>query len=141
MTVLPFDTDPEALVRQRVAALQRGEFGLVYDSYHSDSPFRRQFPDRDEYIAFARKEIAGRIRIERFRVLRRRCAGEKCELIFHQLVRSESGFQESFELALLLREDGRWRYLGSSRLDRSLYRGAVEQLDFADFDRSGVVFF
>ncbi len=141
MTVIPFAPDPETLVRQRIDALHRGAFGFIYDSYHPDSPFRRHFPEREDYLAFARQEIAGRIHIERFRLLRSRKTQERAELIVHQLVRAGGGFQESFERVVLLRHKGHWRYLGSSRLDRSQYHGRIEDLDFEDFERRGVVFF
>ncbi|GAB4164010.1 MAG: hypothetical protein Tsb0017_00600 [Geothermobacteraceae bacterium] len=141
MRVVPFDADPETLLRQRIDAFRRGEFGFIYDSYHSEAPFLRQFPDREDYLSYAREEIAGRITIERFRLLRSRSSGDRAELIFHQLLRGEGGYQESFEMAVLLREGGLWRYLGSSRMDRSHYRGRVEDLDFDHFDQCGVVFF
>ncbi len=135
MTVVPLlpAADPEALLRQRVAAFRRGDFGFIYDSYHPEAPFRQQFPDREDYLRFAGEEIAPRVRIARFRILKTRRQQGKAEVIFHQLLFSSAGAQESFELALLEMVDDCWCYWGSQRLDRAGFRGRPEDLDFADF--------
>ncbi|TYO99588.1 hypothetical protein EDC39_102111 [Geothermobacter ehrlichii] len=126
--------DPETLVRQRVEAFRRRDFGFIYDSYHPEALFRQQFPDRDGYLRYAKEEIASQMRIERFRILKARQRQERAEVIFHQLLMTASGAQESFEMALLERIGGRWLYLGSQRMDRAMFQGRPEELGFADFE-------
>ena len=45
---------PSELIIARSEAFARGDFGFIFDTYHSESNFRRQFPDRDEYLEFGK---------------------------------------------------------------------------------------
>jgi len=45
-------TSPSQFILARVDAFKRCDFGFIFDSYHRDSNFRRQFADRDEYIRY-----------------------------------------------------------------------------------------
>mgnify|MGYP006926386942 CR=1 FL=1 len=43
---------PSELIMARTEAFASGDFGFIYDSYHPESNFRRQFPDRGEYCRY-----------------------------------------------------------------------------------------
>ncbi|MBW2688372.1 MAG: hypothetical protein JRC99_00390, partial [Deltaproteobacteria bacterium] len=51
------DYTPPELILARSQAFSRGDFGLIYDSYHSESNFRRQFTERDEYLEFGKASL------------------------------------------------------------------------------------
>lgn len=125
---------PTELIAARVEAFRRGDFGFIFDSYHPDSFFREQFPERSAYLAFAAEHLAGRIRIECCRILREELGASVARVIFYQRIQVAGEVQETFELARLYREQGRWFYHSSQKLSREEFAGAPEQLDFIHFD-------
>jgi len=126
---------PEQLIEQRVVAVGCGDFEFIYDSYHPQAPFLQQFSQRQEYLDFAEEQIHGHCHIESCRILRQRLDEERAELILHQLLRIDAGYQETLERAELLLFEGDWRYLGSLRMNRAEYSGPLAGIDFSDFDR------
>jgi SEC-C motif-containing protein len=137
VALVPVASTPQDVVRSRVEAFQQGDFGFIYDSYHPAAPFLEQFPDRDEYLDYALTEIASSCVIERFRVLTETGDARTARVIFQQLLKLASGYQESFELAHLEFSAGRWLYLGSDRISRGDFRGRPEDLREEDFARVG----
>jgi len=126
---------PTELIIARVAAFRREDFGFIYDSYHPDSFFREQFDDRAAYLAFAAEHLAGRIRIERCRILREEIGVSVARVIFYLRIAVAGDVQETFELARLYREPEGWLYHSSQKLGREEFPGAPEQLDFEHFDQ------
>ncbi|WP_429885095.1 hypothetical protein [Geoalkalibacter halelectricus] len=130
------DLDPVEILALRVHAFRLGEFGLIYDSYHADSFFRAQFPDREEYIRYAWAHLRRDFRILSCRVLASRTIeAEEFHLIFHQVVEVAEGQIETLELARFFATEQGWRYHSSQKMDRGEFAGAVEKIRFRDFDQ------
>lgn len=134
---------PAAIIDLRVSAFRLGDFGLIYDSYHPDSFFRAQFPQRDEYIRYAWAHLRRDFKILRCEILRERQPGRgEYHLIFHQTVENAGERIESFEMARLYRTDGGWRYHSSQKMSLEQFQGTPAEVDFADFERlSDRIFF
>jgi SEC-C motif-containing protein len=49
---------PSELIMARTDAFACGDFGFIYDSYHPESNFRRQFPDRGEYCRYGVESLS-----------------------------------------------------------------------------------
>lgn len=130
------DLEPVEIIALRVRAFRLGEFGVIYDSYHADSFFRAQFPDREEYIRYAWAHLRRDFRIRGCRVLATRLAGpEEFHLIFHQVVEVADGQIESLEMARFYATDEGWRYHSSQKMELHEFSGRPEDIRFADFDR------
>lgn len=127
--------NPEELLAHRFAALQRQDYQSVYSSYHPEAPFLQSFPDSDSYVCFARQELAN-IEVRDWRSLgwRQPTADQIEHLLVMELV--VDGIAEHFyELALLLKTSGGWRYHSAQKLSSEDYSGPPEQLDFCHFDQ------
>jgi len=129
-------TSPAELILARCRAFGAGDFAFIYDSYHPDSNFRRQFPDRQEYLDYARTVLAADFRIADCRILRERSREGEAELILYLDILFRGERSECFERVLLRRLAGGWRYHSAQKLDRSDYRGAVDSIDWSDFERA-----
>ncbi len=126
---------PRQLVEDRLQAFKDGDFGAIYDSYHPEAPFLEQFPQRDDYLAFAQESIVGSCSIERCLIHYEQVDGDEALILLQQLLKTSAGYQESFELAHLSKIDDCWKYLGSERIDRSDFKGRPEDLRPEDFER------
>ncbi|WP_305041931.1 hypothetical protein [Geoalkalibacter sp.] len=130
------DLEPVELIALRVRAFRLGEFGVIYDSYHADSFFRSQFPERDAYIRYAWAHLRRDFRIRNCRVLATRLVGPKeFHLIFHQVVEVADGVVETLEMARFYSTDEGWRYHSSQKMELADFSGKAEDIRFADFDR------
>lgn len=127
-------TSPSELILARCRAFGAGDFGFIYDSYHPDSNFRRQFPDRRDYLAYARSALAVDFHIVECRILREE-AGEQARVIFYLDTLYRGRRVEILELALLLRTDGGWCYHSGQKIDRSDFAGEIEAIDWLDFEK------
>lgn len=133
---LSSDLEPVDILALRVRAFRLGEFGLVYDSYHAESFFREQFPDRDDYIRYAWAHLRRDFRIRFCRVLASRLvSAEEFHLIFHQAVEVAQGQIETLEMARFFATEQGWRYHSSQKMERSEFDGPVEKIRFLDFDK------
>jgi len=126
---------PAGLVKARAHAFDCGNFGLIYDSYHGDSYFRKQFPEREAYILYGMANLSQDFRIRQCRVIREEIAETEARVIFYLETEYRGACNESFELSLFYREDGEWRYHSSQKMGREDYAGAMEDLDQAAFER------
>jgi SEC-C motif-containing protein len=124
---------PAELVRERGAAFSRGDFAFIYDSYHSDSPFRRTFPDRAEYLRYGARTLSGDFRILECRILKERTAEKEAQVLFYLDTLYQGERNESFELSLFLLTDRGWRYHSSSKMNRGVFSGAIDDFDWDDF--------
>lgn len=129
-------SSPAELLLARCRAFGSGDFAFVYDSYHPDSNFRRQFPDRREYLEYARTVLATDFSIADCRILRERRAGEEAEIILYLDILFRGERRECFERVFLRRFAGGWRYLAAQKLDRTDFGGAVDSIDWTDFERA-----
>jgi SEC-C motif domain protein len=134
--VLSQDLEPAEILALRVRAFRLGDFGVIYDSYHADSFFRAQFPDRDDYIRYAWAHLRRDFRIRSCRVLgARQPASDEYHLIFHQIVEVADGLVETLEMARFFETEEGWRYHSSQKMEHGEFSGAPEAIRFVDFDR------
>jgi SEC-C motif-containing protein len=132
---IPPHLSPAELVQARGRAFSAGDFGFIYDSYHADSNFRSQFPDRKAYLAAGKNSLGRDFRIDQCRVLKEKIDGGEARVIFYLDTRYRGQREETFELSLFLLTDGGWRYHSSQKLSRDEFTGPVDEIDWADFDR------
>nr|WP_225897379.1 YchJ family metal-binding protein [Desulfuromonas sp. AOP6] len=126
---------PAGLVRARAHAFGEGNFGLIYDTYHGDSHFRQQFPERDAYIHYGKANLSSDFSIRQCMVIREEIIESEAHVIFYLETVYRGTRSESFELSLFYREEGEWRYHSSQKMDRADYDGAVADLAKADFEK------
>ncbi|WP_321392019.1 hypothetical protein [uncultured Desulfuromusa sp.] len=125
---------PLQFLNKRFSALMSGDYGFVYDSYHCDAPFLRQFHDRKDYIDFARQQLAS-IVVTDWRCLRHRIIDEKQQeslLVMNITVGERTQF--FYELALLIETGSGWRYHSAQKLGVDDYTGSPDLIDFSHFD-------
>jgi SEC-C motif-containing protein len=125
----PNELTPVQLVEGRAKAFAEGDFAFIYDSYHPDSHFRRHFPDRAEYLHYARRELQGHYHIHLCRILRddAPAAGEARVLFFLDL---EYGGERhrTLELSRFLRTAGGWRYHSGHKVPREAFNETLEEI-------------
>lgn len=126
----------QQFLEARFCALSRGDYALVYDSYHVDSPFRQQFNGRGDYLQFARQQL-GSIEIKDWRCLRQRVLDEQqLEVLLVMELETAIGPQFFYELALLIMTDRGWCYHSAQKLGADDYHGLPDQIDFCHFDNA-----
>ena len=124
------------LLLARIAAYRQQNFAYIYDSAHPDSFFRQLFPERDEYLAFAAEQLADRIQINSFEILREELSDNQARIIFYQQLQIGTNLQETVECGRLILEDGVWLYHSSQKLLLDEFAGDLKQITFADFDQA-----
>jgi SEC-C motif-containing protein len=127
---------PSQLILARCRAFSGGDFGFVYDSYHSDSNFCRQFPDRQAYVDYARTALAADFIIDECRILREKIEEVQARVIFYLDIRFRGQRIETFELALLLLTGEGWRCHSGQKLLRSEFAGEIDGIDWDDFEKA-----
>lgn len=132
---LPLDLEPADLVNARAGAFINGDFAFIYDSYHSDSYFRHQYPDRQAYISHGRQNLGADFVIRECTILKERMVDEEAQVLFYLDTLYQGERSESFELSRFLREKGAWRYHSSQKLTREEFGGSASDIDWSDFDR------
>lgn len=124
---------PSELILARSQAFCRGDFGFIYDSYHSGSNFRRQFLERDEYLHLGQASLGEDYQIISCQVLAERAGAHQAQVIFLIEMKYQGVVQRYAELAWLRQENNAWRYhRGQKMTDEDLCENP-ESLDFADF--------
>lgn len=126
---------PAELIRARFVAFAEGDFGFIFDSYHPDSNFRRQFEDRDAYTAYGRSNLSADFLIRECRILRERINGDLARVILYVDTLFRGAGAESFELALLLLTPDGWRYHSGQKMLRGEFEGEIGDIDWKDFER------
>ena len=123
------------LLLARVAAFRQRNFAYIYDTYHPESFFLRQFPRRDEYLAFADEHLADRLQISSFEILREEMTEGQARIIYYQQLQIDGALQETIECGRVLLENGVWLYHSSQKLLLDEISGDPRQVTFEDFDR------
>lgn len=129
------ELSPAELVLARSRAFCRGDFGFIFDSYHAESNFRRQFLERDEYLQFGRASLGRDYRILRTEILAERVLTHEAQVIFLLDMQVHGEVQQFAELAWLRREGSDWRYHRSQKMTAEELPADPRQLDFTDFAR------
>jgi len=126
---------PSQLILARSRAFTEGDFGFIYDSYHPDSNFCRQFSDRQAYLDYARSVLATDFVIQECRILRERVEGDRASVIFYLDVHFRGERIETFELAQLLATEEGWRYHSGQKLERREFAGEIDDIDWDAFEK------
>lgn len=101
---------PSELITARSEAFSRGDFGFIFDSYHSESNFRRQFVERNEYVEIGSTSLGQDFQITHCQVLQDREEGDEAQVIFLMEMKAHGIVQRFAELAWLRQENDVWRY-------------------------------
>jgi SEC-C motif-containing protein len=132
---IPEDLSPAELVLRRGQAFTVGDFAFIYDTYHPDSNFRSQFPERQAYLAMGKNSLGKDFRIDQCRVLKEEVGAEEARVLFYLDTCYRGEREETFELSLFLLTGAGWRYHSSQKMARDDFSGAVEAIDWADFEQ------
>jgi SEC-C motif-containing protein len=130
----PPASSPSVLILNRVDAFRRCDFGFIFDSYHPDSNFRRQFPDRDDYVRYGWANLGKDFRILGCRVIRETVAGREGRVIFILEFELHGEQQRYAEMAWLEQVGEGWRYRRGQKLAAEEWPVTAERLDFSHFD-------
>lgn len=126
---------PSQLIHDRAEAFRRCDFGFIFDSYHRDSNFRRQFPDREEYVQYGWANLGKEFRVHVCRVLREESDQSTARVIFW-LEFDLHGERHCYaELAWLEKEGKAWSYRCGQKLAADELPVPQAQLDFCHFDQ------
>ena len=125
----------QQFLEKRFNALDSGDYGMVYDTYHADAPFLQQFDDRNAYIDFAGQRL-GTVKIIDWSCPQQRTVGDnRLEALLVMEIVTDVGAQFFYELALLLDTEAGWRYHSAQKLGAEDC-GLPEQIDFHHFDNT-----
>jgi len=124
---------PSELILARSRAFSRGDFAFIFDSYHSDSNFRRQFAERKEYLQFARTGPGRDYQIRSCMILDEFVGAAESQVVFLLEMEFHGRAQRYVELAWLRREDDAWRYHRGQKITEDELPEDPESLRVADF--------
>lgn len=125
---------PSALILARAEAFRRCDFGFIFDSYHADSNFRRQFPERDEYVRYGWASLGKDFRILACSVVREAVADRAARVILLMEIELHGARQRYAELAWLEDDGAGWRYRCGQKLPQDDWPVPAPLLDFCHFD-------
>ncbi len=124
---------PSELIIARSEAFVRGDFGFIFDSYHSESNFRCQFVERDEYLEFGKASLGADYEITCCEVLQEKADDKEVQVIFLMEIKVQGVVQQFVELAWLRREKKAWRYHRGQKLTQDELTDDPRSLSFVDF--------
>jgi SEC-C motif-containing protein len=124
---------PSDLIIARSEAFARGDFGFIFDTYHSESNFRRQFSDRDDYLEFGKASLGTDYEITRCQILQEQESADEGQVIFLMEMKVQGTVQQFVELAWLHREEKSWRYHRGQKVTQDEFPEDPHSLSFADF--------
>ena len=124
---------PAELISARGQAFSRGDFGYIYDSYHSESNFRRQFATLEEYLQFGRTCLGRDYQIINCQVLAEKVDGHEAQVIYLMEIRAHGKVLHYAELAWLSRERDAWRYDRGLKMTEEELPADSQALTFSDF--------
>jgi SEC-C motif-containing protein len=126
---------PSELVLARCRAFREGDFGFIYDSYHPDSFFRMQFPDRNDYVENGRSSLMSDFAIRECRILKEEQHHGRARVIYYLDTLFQGNRAESFELALFRMTDLGWLYFATQKMERKDFPGELTEISWEDFDQ------
>ncbi len=129
------DYTPSELILARSAAFSRGDFGFIFDSYHSESNFRRQFTEREEYLEFGKASLGKDYQIINCKVLEHEENDEEAQVVFLMMLKLHGAVQHFAELAWLRRENCTWRYHRGQKITDEDLPQDPQTLRIVDFAR------
>lgn len=129
------DLTPPDLILARAQAFRDLDFGFIYDSFHSESNFRKQFGVREDYLQFGMVSLGRDFSLELCKVLRHDLCDGEARVIYLMGMTVQGESQRYAELAWFKQEEGGWRYHRAQRMDLDALPEDMESLDFDDFEK------
>lgn len=126
---------PSELILARSDAFSRGDFGFIFDSYHSESNFRCQFVERNEYIEIGSTSLGQDFQITHCQVLQHKEEGDEAQVIFLMKIKAHGTVQRFAELAWLCQENDAWRYHRGLKIANDELPENPQALSFEDFSK------
>jgi SEC-C motif-containing protein len=126
---------PAELILARNQAFRKGDFGFIYDSYHSESNFRQQFLTRNEYLHFGRTCLSQDYRILKCQILAEKVSARESQVVFLIEMKVRGLVQLYAELAWLRCENAAWRYHRGQKMTAEDLPEDYYALSFSDFDK------
>lgn len=114
---------PTELIACRVTALQRGDYGAIYATYHAEAPFRSLFPALQHYLDFATEQLADRLIMRECLVVREEAVATETWLLLRQHYSFAGSEQRQLEVVRCRQQDGDWTYHSACQIDESLLSG------------------
>jgi len=102
--------NPTELILERNRAFMNQDFSYIFDSFHSESNFRRQFAVREDYVAVGQSSLSQDFHILNCEILHERVVGDEAQVIFMMEMKAHGVLQQYAELAWLKVEGEEWRY-------------------------------
>jgi SEC-C motif-containing protein len=127
------DGAPAELITARSQAFNRGDFGFVYDSYHSESNFRRQFPSREDYLRYGRSYLAPEYQIVCCEILAEKIGDDEAQVVFLIEMQAHGNVRHYAELAWLRSEGHQWRYHRGQKMTEEELPENKQLVTFTDF--------
>jgi SEC-C motif-containing protein len=124
---------PSELIVARSEAFARGDFGFIFDTFHSESNFRRQFADRDDYLEFGKASLVADYEIIRCQILQEQESADEGQVIFLMEMKVQGTVQQFVELAWLHCEENAWRYHRGQKVPQDELPEDPQSLTFTDF--------
>jgi SEC-C motif-containing protein len=125
---------PARMILARAEAFRHCDFGFIFDSYHDSSNFRRQFPDREDYVRYGWANLAKEFRILDCVIIRELVEGDTARVIFVMTIELHGDRQFYAELAWLKNAGAGWRYRRGQKLSEDELPVPIARLDFHHFD-------
>lgn len=131
---------PAKLVEARVAAFRSNNFGFIFDTFHPDSNFRIQFPNRDEYIKYGLSTLDSDYIIETCKILSEEVEVQRARVLFYLKVSYQGNHDEYFELSEFQPIDGSWHYVQSHKLPCSEFNDSHDKITMDHVEQGGICF-
>jgi len=131
---------PAQLVKARARAFAQNDFAFIYDTFHPDSNFRLQFPERSAYIRYGLSTLTSDYSIKECRVLQDRVEAATALVLFYLKVHYQGHDEEYFELAKFQPLDQRWCYLSSHKLLCRDFVGSFDEITIDHVAQVGICF-
>lgn len=125
---------PAEVILARVHAFRQADYGFIFDTYHSDSGFRQQFTERNEYIRFGWASLGKDFRISQCRIIAEEVDSPEARVISYMELEVRGEFKAYAELTWLLQEEGGWRCHRSQKIETDQLPCPPDELDFETFD-------
>ncbi len=124
---------PPEIILARSEASSRGDFGFIFDTFHPESNFRRQFRERDEYLEFAEENLGQDYQIISCQILQYQEDEDEAQVVFLMEMRVHGAVQRFAELAWLRLENDAWLYHRGQKMTEEELPESSQSLSFADF--------
>ena len=128
-------TTPSDLIFERNQAFLKKDFGYIYDSFHSESNFRRQFKQREEYLAVGTASLSQDFHIVNCQVVDEKVEGDEAQVIFLMEMEAHGVLQKYAELAWLMIENDEWRYHRGLKVTEEDLPESLDTLTFEYFSK------